>query len=431
MSENWIDLSDIPKYKGIGTRGKYANDWSNAIGHICRFCCDDIKGYFTIKKYDKEHQKVTIEYNGNFSIIPTSYILGNNLKSVIGLRTKNFKVEIGEEFVDENRNIKITGRKFVKDKSKITRKIYDYTCNVCGWDKGEMDECHLLNGIGCSCCAKTIIVPYINDVYTTNPEYIKCFKNIEDTHKTTSCSKKEFIMVCPFCGNEQLYSTEKLSTYGFSCKKCGDGISYGEKFVYSLLEQIRENFITQLSHTTFDWCDKYKYDFYLPRINTIIEVHGRQHYFDKKSAKSELYGYCHDNDVKKEKLAKENGIANYIIIDCRESNLQYIKNSIINSGLLNLLDVSGDKINWLECDRFTSKSFLTYVCEYKNDHPELSSRDIGKVFHMARTTIQSYLQKGANLGICIYDKEFERKFKTKEAREKHYNAILYAKKKVL
>lgn len=42
---------------------------------------------------------------------------------------------------------------------------------------------------------------------------------------------------------------------------------------------------------------------------------------------------------------------------------------------------------------------------------------------MARTTIQSYLQKGSILGICIYDKEFERKFKTKKAKLEYYNSI--------
>ena len=110
--------------------------------------------------------------------------------------------------------------------------------------------------------------------------------------------------------------------------------------------------------------------------------------------------------------------------------MQYIKESIINTNLLQLLNVTENEINWIECDRYTSKSLLVEACEYKNNHPELSTTDIGKVFHMARTTIQLYLQKGANLGICIYDKEFERKFKTKEAREKYYKTILSDREKV-
>ena len=39
----------------------------------------------------------------------------------------------------------------------------------------------------------------------------------------------------------------------------------------------------------------------------------------------------------------------------------------------------------------TSKDFYK-ICKYKNSHPELSARDIGKTFGMANTTIQKYLQ---------------------------------------
>ena len=421
--KNWIDLSEVPKYKGTGTRGKFVNDWKNASGCKCNFCCDEVKGYFIIKDYNKDKQKLTITYNNEDKIIPTSYILNNNIRTLIGLRNKNFKVEIGTEFVDDNRNLTVIGRKMVSDSKGTLRKMYNYHCNICNWDGGLVDEGHLLSGIGCSCCAKSVIVPYINDIYTTNPEFIKYFKYEEDTHKTTICSKKKFMMVCPFCGNEQMYSTNNLSANGFSCKRCGDGIPYGEKFVYSLLQSLNINFITQLSRTTFKWCEKYKYDFYIPSINTIIEVHGRQHYFNEESAKNELYGYCHDVDITKENLAINNGIDNYIIIDCRKSNLQYIKESIINTILLQLLNVSINDIDWNECDKYTSKSFTIEVCDYKNNHPELSTTDIGKVFHIARTTIQKYLQRGAELGICIYDKDFERRFKTKNARLKYYSNL--------
>ena len=210
MSENWIDLSNVPKYKGTGTKGKYVNDWKNASGCKCDFCCDSITGYFTIKDYDKEHQKLIINYDGIDKPISTSLILTNNIRTLIGLRNKDFKIEIGERFVDEYRNMIVINRELRPDSKGKLRKMYNYHCNVCKWDDGWIDESHLLHGIGCSCCAKTVIVPYVNDVYTTSPEFVKYFKYEADTHETTVCSKKRFMMVCPFCGNEQLYSTEKL-----------------------------------------------------------------------------------------------------------------------------------------------------------------------------------------------------------------------------
>lgn len=415
--ENWIDLSGIPKAK---KHGQVGYDWENSIGCSCDFGCQDILGQLKIVDYDVKKRVITVSYNDNLKRIDIGSFKKAQLRSVIGKRTKDFKVNIGETFINNKRNLTIIDRKMLPDSKGKLRKMYNYSCHICNWQDGWIDEGHLLNGVGCSCCAKSIIIPHKNDLYTTNPELIKYFKNIEDTHKTTTCNKKKFLMVCPNCGNEQLYSTDKLANGGFSCKKCGDGISYGEKFLYSLLQSLKINFVTQLSHTTFKWCKSYKYDFYIPYINTIVEVHGRQHYDDTSS---EMYKYDIDNDIAKETLAKENGINNYIVIDCRKSELSYIKNSIIKSELLNVLGVCDKEINWLECDKFTFKSFIVEACEYKNNHPELSTSDIGKVFHMSRTTIQKYLQKGAMLGICIYDKEFEKKYRTKEARIKYYSHI--------
>lgn len=411
---NWIDLSNVPQTK---KHGRVGYNWEKSIGCICNFSCEGVLGQLKIVEYDVKKHKFTILYNGGLNYIDMDSFKNARLRTVIGKRTKDFKVNIGEVFIDDKRNLTIINRKMLPDSKGKLRKMYNYDCHICNWQDGWIDEGHLLNGIGCSCCAKRIIVPYKNDLYTTNPELIKYFKNIEDTHKTTTCNKKKFLMVCPNCGNEQWYSTDDLMNHGFSCKKCGDGISYGEKFLYTLLKNLEFDFITQLSHTTFKWCKSYKYDFYIPNINTIIEVHGRQHYDDTSSG---LYKYDIARDIAKENLAKENEINNYIIIDCRKSELDYIKNSIIKSDLLNVLDVCVDEIDWLECDRFTSKSFMNLACEYKNNHPELSTRDIGKIFHMARTTIQKYLQRGAELGICIYDKEFEKKYKTKEAKIKYY-----------
>lgn len=415
--ENWIDLSGIPKAK---KHGQVGYDWENSIGCSCDFGCQDILGQLKIVDYDVKKRVITVSYNDNLKRIDIGSFKKAQLRSVVGKRTKDFKVNIGETFTNNKRNLTIIDRKMLPDSKGKLRKMYNYSCHICNWQDGWIDEGHLLNGVGCSCCAKSIIIPHKNDLYTTNPELIKYFKNIEDTHKTTTCNKKKFLMVCPNCGNEQLYSTDKLANGGFSCKKCGDGISYGEKFLYSLLQSLKINFVTQLSHTTFKWCESYKYDFYIPYINTIVEVHGRQHYDDTSS---EMYKYDIDNDIAKETLAKENGINNYIVIDCRKSELSYIKNSIIKSELLNVLGACDKEIDWLECDKFTSKSFIVEACEYKNNHPELSTSDIGKVFHMSRTTIQKYLQKGAMLGICIYDKEFEKKYRTKEARIKYYSHI--------
>jgi radical SAM protein with 4Fe4S-binding SPASM domain len=57
-----------------------------------------------------------------------------------------------------------------------------------------------------------------------------------------------------------------LARQGFSCKNCGDNITYPEKFIKSFLEQAKIKYIYQLSKKDFNWCDKYKYGFH-PMVN--------------------------------------------------------------------------------------------------------------------------------------------------------------------
>ena len=414
--DNWIDLSNVPQ-RDFGNTKVY--DWKNSIDVVCSFSCNNTSGLLKIVGYNAKEHLLSILYNNEKKTIKTDEFRVGKIRTLIGIRSNKYKINIGDSFVDEHRNLTILSKRRTKDINGRLWKEYQYHCNKCNWSDGWIKENHLLKGVGCSCCSKHTIVPFVNDLYTTNPELIKYFKNIEDTHNTTSCSKKKFLMVCPNCGNEQLYSTDDLMNHGFSCRKCGDGISYGEKFLYSFLKQVGIEFITQLTHTTFNWCEKYRYDFYIPSLNTIVEVNGSQHYYNNPNSKGKFKN-CLVNDPIKEQLAKNNGIDNYICIDCSKSECSYIKTSIIESGLLNILYIKESDINWESCDDFTTKSFVTVVCDYKNSHAELSTSDISKVFGMARTTIQRYLQRGSELGICIYDKEFEKKYKTKEARAKYY-----------
>ena len=49
-------------------------------------------------------------------------------------------------------------------------------------------------------------------------------------------------------------------------------------------------------------------------------------------------------------LALRNGIDEYIIIDCRKSNLNWIKNNILDSSLVNIFKL--DDIDWELCDEY-------------------------------------------------------------------------------
>ena len=418
---NWIDLSKIP-VRDFGKKQIY--DWKQSVGLFCDFKYNEIVGVLYIVDYNPKTNKLSISYNDEINQIGTDAFKAGKIMKLIGLRTNDFKVEIGTNFVDDNRNITVISRRYDKDKNGRLWKEYNYHCNICGWSDGWISEHHILHGIGCSCCRGLTVVRGINDVSTTHPEYLEYFVNIEDAYHVTYSSSKEVLLRCPRCGCKKYIRMDQFHKYGLGCDKCSDGISYPEKFMYSFLEQTKYEFVTQLGKKQLSWCDKYHYDFYIPFLNCIVETHGNQHYDGYEHYGFKSAEYEAENDKRKRELALNNNVEKYIELNCSKSNKEWMKNSIINSGLPSLLNIDIDNIDWDECQKYTTNSMLIASCNYKNNHPELSTTDIGKILNMPAQTIQKYLQRGSELGICIYDKNFERQYKTKDARLKYYSTKL-------
>lgn len=108
---------------------------------------------------------------------------------------------------------------------------------------------------------------------------------------------------------------EKINSGYHGCPKCNHKRSHGETKIENLLKDNNINFIRE---KTFDWSSnpKFRYDFYIPKYNLIIEYMGAQHY--KKVA------FFHDTleqrkkyDYIKEKEAYEHNL-NYLIIPYTE-----------------------------------------------------------------------------------------------------------------
>ena len=169
-------------------------------------------------------------------------------------------------------------------------------------------------------------------------------------------------------------------------------------------------------------CSNYKYDFYIPSINCIIETHGKQHYEESTGSWHNLK-VVQKNDKHKEILAKNNNIINYIIIDCRESNLDWIRNSIMNSDLPKLLNFKEDDINWLECHEFACNSLIKIACDYWNNEYK-NTNDIGKIMKLNRNTITKYLKQGAKLGWCDYDPKKEIKYNLNMIHNNKYKQVI-------
>jgi len=412
-----IFLEVLPKkiYKG-----RECIDWINSVGNKVHFIYDDIEGDIEIVSYIEctygINPRVIIKYNNNEIDINVASLKLCPLGKLLGKHTKEFRYEIGQLLSNDRKDLTIIDREY-RSKEKIKKnnkksidneKWYKYHCNKCGaelWIK----ESGLTRMVQCACCGSNpkIVVEGINDIPTTTPWMVKYFKGGYDEAKLyTKGSNQKIYPICPDCGRikDSLVGINSIYTNkSFGCS-CHDGHSYPEKTMFNILEQLlNNNFIWQYTKVN---------NFKLNNEDYIIETHGEQHYtggFEriKTNKYVKTLEETQENDKLKKELAIQNGIKenNYIVIDCRYSELEWIKPNILESNLNNILFLS--KVNWSKAEEFACSNLVKIVCEYKKDNPNLTCKDIGEKMRLSGNTINRYLKIGNNLGWCSYSAEEE------------------------
>ena len=389
-----VFLEDLP-------HNKSQIDWEKGIGYKVKFIYDDIKG--EVKIYDYKNKYLYVKYLNKdiFKIY-----IGNFMRCCFGKLlskyTGEFKIKIGTSFKDDKRDIIIVNKEYRFNEGGHGQdiKYYKYKCNKCGYDEGWIMESNLSKGIGCSCCSNTIVVEGINDIPTTAPWMIKYFQGGYNEAKLyNKNSNKKIYPVCPDCGkikDKVKGISDIYKNHSIGCI-CGDGKSYPEKFMNSILEQLDINFVTEYSP---NWAKLKRYDFYfeLDSEKYIVEMDGSFHFRDNK-----MNGCTKKNtkeiDNYKDKLAKKYGIK-IIRINSEISNLNYIKNNVINSSLNNILDMG--KIDWLKCEESALSNLVKRVCKLKRNSPNITTAQISEITKLNIETIRKYLNMGKKLGWCDY-----------------------------
>lgn len=287
-------------------------------------------------------------------------------------------------------------------KYKDTPRLFYYChCNKCNndyWKRKADVEVH-----GCPICSKStfVVVQGYNDLATLHPDLIQYFISKGDAYTHSVMSNKDVELHCPICGFEKSMPVSRLVRQGFGCPFCSDGTSYPEKFFISFLKQLNVSYVYQLSKKKLEWCDKYKYDFYLTDYNLIVEVHGGQHYEDTSWCD---YRIQKDNDEKKKQLALKQGV-NYIVIDARNSDKDFLMNSILNSNLNQLFSLQN--IDWNKCDRVALSSYVKQACNLWNNG--YTTGEIAEYIGVTVPAIQDYLKKGSAVNLCDYTPDEGRK----------------------
>lgn len=329
-----------------------------------------------------------------WSVVPRSILSGHGCPMCYG-NTKKTHEQYISEVSNVNPNIEVIG-KYVNAKYSILHK-----CKIDGYE-WMANPNNILNGMHCPVCVHRAIgqsPEYKNSIWSSEyREYFSKYMTEEQMKSYMPNSNKKIDLICPDCGKHKLKSPADLLKRGLGCV-CGDGISYPNKFIYSVLTQLHIEYIQEYCPS---WSNKKQYDIYIPSLNCIIENHGIQHY----SSSFYKYGISYEDEIENDKyksdLAKENGISYYIVINCRKSDAELIKQSVLNSKMPEILHFTYDDIDWIKCDKYASSNMVKYISDLWNSG--LSIKQIKNQSGLCNSTITSYLKKAKKFGWCDYNK---------------------------
>lgn len=336
-----------------------------------------------------------------------------------------FKYSIGQNIKDKKRNLVILEKEIRQKKYKngrvVNEKWYKCLCKKCGWGQCWIEENHLKDK-GCACCSNKICIRGINDIATIRPDLLPYFTNIEEAYNHTTGSGEKTLFKCPNCGLEKELSFNYLCKYGFSCNNCLQVISYPNKFMREFCRQLLQE--KQIKNYECEKRIKNKvYDIIITMLNDetlIIENHGEQH--GKWCKKGELIlikngnsfyktlkskDYDIKNDIYKCRMAYEEGIDNYIQLNCSRSELLFMKKSILSSQLNYIFDLT--KIDWLKCEEYCNGNITKEICDLYNKlkselNREISPNELIKEYGLfyKTTFVYNTLIRGNLLGWCKY-----------------------------
>lgn len=255
----------------------------------------------------------------------------------------------------------------------------------------------IFHGSGCPYCSHNKVLVGFNDLWTVRPDVASLLvdKDIGYTLFEFSNSKHDFR--CPHCNTIiENKSIDKVSMYGLRCPVCSDGVSYPEKIVSNMLEQLK---VQYCHNSAFQWSNNKRYDFYIESSSLIIECHGEQHYSNKTKWKNDVDKQI-DNDKYKMNMAFENGINHYIQLDCRKSDCEYIKQSILSSELNSIFNLSA--IDWEKCNLNSLSSKVVEAANLWNSGIR-NATEISKILGVHHDTVVSHLKRMTKHGLCDYD----------------------------
>ena len=344
-----------------------------------------------------------LKHNVDWNVSPFNFLQHPNgckyCQEEILMAYYNTKRKSNEQFIQE---VKDLGTGIIPlEEYKGTHEKISFQCKFGHiWSSTPHD---ILNGYGCPYCAGNHVFKGYNDLWTTNPEMAKMLCNPNVGYEISRGSNQEVEWICPDCGTHKFSSPKQVYDYGLACFKCSSSISYPNRFIVSLLLQLGIH--TFKREWSPEWVGRCKYDVYLiyNNIEYIIEMDGGIGHgcIEFGTGNKDVSGL--ERDAMKNEQAKLHNIE-IIRIDCKYQQkhmryrLDYVKNSILNSRLNDILDLS--KVDWNKCN-IDSTISLHMIAAQQYDNG-LSIKEISKNLNVNYSTIYSWLKRLAKEGLCSY-----------------------------
>lgn len=268
-------------------------------------------------------------------------------------------------------------------------------------------------GTNCPYCSGRRVVSDENSIYVTHPDIAKMFLDIELSKEYSIGMDKKVDWKCG-CG--EVVKGKRISNVvqnGLSCPNCSrtGRQSYPERYVWSLLNTLDISYEVE---KTFDFAKGCRYDFYIENLSCVIEVHGKQHYEDVNfGSKTVLAEESMSKDKKKMEYCLNNGIKFYIVVEAKVSEPSYIRNSIVNSGLLDVLEIKENEIDWIEVSTKAITKNLVSDCAKLYDEG-LNIKQISESLNINKETVRKYLKQASSSGMCSYSLRKNKRLEVKQ-----------------
>lgn len=303
---SYVDLSTLPR------RGK-SIDWK-ATNHTVPFKYHDIEGNLHIKYSPSQSKTVLIDITYNNTTFTQQV---TNLKRVrlnyITTQNKKYTMQ------DYNVGDRVKGCEVLAIKKKSDKYFY-LVYNVREEVYGIISNQHLKT-IRTSNYVPQDTVPQSKMLY--HHKHIHQYvTNREDLFNYRHTSLKKISTTCPKCNKVTKIRVVDLLMDNYLCSCSKQKSSFGERVTQAYLDILGVEYEKEYM---FKGLGLKRFDFYLPEFNTVVEVHGMQHY-------QEVTGYMShevtkESDIEKRQYCKDHNIT-YVEIDARKSTFKHVIGSL-------------------------------------------------------------------------------------------------------